>query len=334
MMTLKDFCDYIEKNIKRYLPEQYENADIEVQRTVKNNGLVLQGLTIRRPGISITPVYYLENAYERYMSGEGLENTISHVALSYMKYDAEKNSYAKITEKIGSYESAKEYLVASVVNTWRNMDRFDYIPHVEREDLSVIFKIVAASDMSQMATVTVNNQMLEKWGVSIDQLYSDALENTKKISPAVVMSMGNMLANMTGDQSMLMDDIPPEKQMYVVTNEHMNGGAINMFIDEPLAEIAEKLNSDLVVLPSSIHEIICVSVNIGDLDYMETMVRDINMSTVAQEEQLSDSIYYYDKEKHEIMLNQEHERRIEEQEKNEDKKEVAEENYTQPRHRR
>ncbi|SDB14813.1 DUF5688 family protein [Eubacterium oxidoreducens] len=62
-----------------------------------------------------------------------------------------------------------------------------------------------------------------------------------------------------------------------------------------LDKIAETVHSDLYILPSSIHEVICVSTELtDDLDFLMGMVRTVNGTEVREEEQLSDSVYRYD----------------------------------------
>ena len=56
------------------------------------------------------------------------------------------------------------------------------------------------------------------------------------------------------------------------------------------------LNDDLYIMPSSIHELICIpaaGVNPGDL---RTIVREINSTQVAVEDVLSNNVYLYRKE--------------------------------------
>ena len=63
-----------------------------------------------------------------------------------------------------------------------------------------------------------------------------------------------------------------------------------------LAEIAKKLNCDLYVLPSSIHE--CIIMPVTELHTKEDlskMVCHVNEREVLEEEILSDHVYYYDR---------------------------------------
>ena len=37
MMDYSEFMEYVEDNILKYLPPEYENADVELTKTLKNN---------------------------------------------------------------------------------------------------------------------------------------------------------------------------------------------------------------------------------------------------------------------------------------------------------
>lgn len=58
--------------------------------------------------------------------------------------------------------------------------------------------------------------------------------------------------------------------------------------------MAEKLQGDLLILPSSIHEVLVIP-DTGWQDYeaLNAMVRAVNREVVSREEQLSDHIYRY-----------------------------------------
>jgi hypothetical protein len=75
-------------------------------------------------------------------------------------------------------------------------------------------------------------------------------------------------------------------------------GAANIFYDETLSHVAENLGDDLIVLPSSIHEVICMPASVGSAEEMSCMVRTTNADHVTPEEQLSDNVYLYDAKEH------------------------------------
>lgn len=61
-----------------------------------------------------------------------------------------------------------------------------------------------------------------------------------------------------------------------------------------LQEFADRVGSDVFILPSSIHETLLIPANADmDTEYLRDMVRTVNRTKVAPDEILSDNVYYY-----------------------------------------
>ena len=121
----------------------------------------------------------------------------------------------------------------------------------------------------------------------------------KNIEESVIMNLGEMLFGMTGK------NMGTETPMVVVTNESKVFGATEILKSETLAKIAEDFDDDVVILPSSIHEVICVPLNDIDGNPMVGMVRDINRSVVDPKEVLSDNVYIYNRNTNNIEIRKE-----------------------------
>ena len=61
MMDFEEFKKNVAENIKDYLPEQYQNAEVSIQEVTKSNDIVLSGLMIKTEDSNIAPNIYLEN---------------------------------------------------------------------------------------------------------------------------------------------------------------------------------------------------------------------------------------------------------------------------------
>lgn len=85
----------------------------------------------------------------------------------------------------------------------------------------------------------------------------------------------------------VMMETQDERSMYVITNESKLFGATSMLYEETLYELAEKIGSDLYILPSSIHEVIAVSADFGSPDEWAEMVYESNMDQVDINDRLS-----------------------------------------------
>ena len=101
---------------------------------------------------------------------------------------------------------------------------------------------------------------------------------------------------------MMIAEIPPEQTMWVISNEKGINGAASMLYENELHELAESLESDLYILPSSVHEVIAVSSDMGSPEMLAQMVVEVNMQEVSLDERLSNQVYHYDKDLRKLTL--------------------------------
>ena len=91
---------------------------------------------------------------------------------------------------------------------------------------------------------------------------------------------------------------PNKTPFYVVTNKSEYKGASAILNKKMLSEFGRKYNiNKVVVIPSSIHEMLILSADILELERMEEltkMVQDVNANEVLVREQLSDRAYILD----------------------------------------
>ena len=103
-------------------------------------------------------------------------------------------------------------------------------------------------------------------------------------------------------------------------------------LDETFAmdEIAEKLGGDFIVLPSSVHETIVLPIN-EDMDpkELEGMVQQINAGVVSDEDKLSDHVFQYDSESHELVRMDKMEERKHEKEASVEKNDKSQEDRSE-----
>lgn len=155
-------------------------------------------------------------------------------------------------------------------------------------------------DMEMYVRVRVSENSTYKiksgvFNVSEDEIFARAILNMKK--DILVEDMVEIMAEMMGcDISEISD---PNSQMIVITNKAKLNGAVAICDKELLSTIAKKYNSNLLIIPSSIHECIIYINNNPDMELYSNMVREVN-ETIEPEEILSDHAYFFNKETCEI----------------------------------
>ena len=101
---------------------------------------------------------------------------------------------------------------------------------------------------------------------------------------------------------MMFEEMPPTQQMYVISNsKKVNGAASMLYVDE-LFELSKKIGTSLYILPSSVHEVIAVSTEMGNPETLSEMVREVNDTQVSEEEQLSDHVYFFNADTKELKI--------------------------------
>ena len=170
--------------------------------------------------------------------------------------------------------------------------------------------MIGESSADGVATITIKEEHMAVWGVTVEDLHSLAMKNSQEKLPAKVQSMNDIMLEMLGRdglpeevvEAMIMN-MPPENQMYVISNSNSVNGASAIFYSDALAELSDRLGGvDLFVLPSSVHEVIAVSTDMGTPEMLAQMVQEVNGTQVSLEEQLSDHVYKFDAKTRELAL--------------------------------
>lgn len=308
MMEYEIFKGVVGEKFKEFLPEKYQDAQVEIRPVDKVNR-TLDGLSIRvnEPGMNISSTIYVNHMYEDYVTTENLNATLERAAEGFMKAMEQKESFN--VNELTNAECAKDKIVFQLINTEQNKEMLANMPHREFKDLSVIYRMVVKIDGEGIASTPVHNGLADTLGFTEEQLFKLAAENTKRLLPPVVKSMNDVMREIFMKDGMppeiadmMLGEMPPEQQMYVISNNKGINGAVSMLYEDGLHELAEKLGSDLYIMPSSIHEVIAVSTDLGNPNELAAMVAEINMDQVALDERLSNQVYHYDKDLRKVTL--------------------------------
>lgn len=279
---MKDKINEVIRRIQYLLPE----VEVTSQKVQKNNDVILTGVVLKSQDNNIAPVFYIDGMIE---NGWSYDRIAMDIYRSYQAHDGAE--YSSITFQISDYETISHMLTLQLINRTMNESLLKDIPYVPfLEDLAVIVLIDLEKDLRACATVKVSSQILELWGVSFDEVYHKAYLNLIK-EEAIVSSMSDVLSELGYEEIGELDI-----NLYILTNESRIHGATIMLRESLLKELTEKFNSDLVIIPSSIHELLLVPTNdsyIFDKDMFDNMVREVNESHVDPVEILSDHIYMY-----------------------------------------
>lgn len=304
-MEYEDFLEQVKENIKDFLPEKFADASVMVNRVVKNNDCVLDGLAIRTGESNISPTIYLNPYFEQVRDGVEADDVMARIAAAYQAHYIDHDMDVSAVTDFGN---VKDRIVCRLINEEANRHFLEDKPYTKVEDLAVVYQILMDKNEAGAATITITDNLLDTYGIGIEDLHELAIRNMDILQPHSFKGMGEtMMEMMAEDTGMdiseaeamapwLMPDIP--ETMFVLTNDMKLYGAAAILNDDIRQEIAGKVG-DFYVLPSSVHETLIVPKAAG-LEYgeLEQMVQEVNQAQVSPQERLSDHIYEYDAGEH------------------------------------
>lgn len=258
---------------------------ISTQEITKNNGVERTGLTIREnsaPGIDISPVIYIDKAI---LSGKSIDEIVNYVIDIY-KNGSAPEAIVGFIDKITDFGQIKEYLRPRLVNKERNRESLGVLPYKDFLDLAVIAVIDIPNSENSMS-IKVNEQLLAKWETNFDVIYDICMTNLEK-EHCKIADISDVIAPFDPELAVM-----EHGNMYVLTNTSGNFGANQILKEEVLKAFAWRIHSDILAIPSSIHEWILVPNRIADsLNYINFMIKEVNQ-TLEEEDILSEHFYYF-----------------------------------------
>lgn len=304
-MKYEDFVCFIQTEMKEKLGEE---VHVELHQIIKNNSVVLDGLSIQDKGCGIAPTIYLNDFYEEYCKGMTMPEILDCITSIYQKSKVKKNFDTKFYT---DYERVRSRLACKIINREKNEELLKRVPHILFLDMAIVLYYKMSDSKMGNGTILVYESHRKNWGVSREQLFREAKENTLRMLPVELMSMKSVLEgylqeeneeeNSTGRNAGAGTGREDEIPMYILTNQENYFGAVNMIFDSVLEEAGMKLGQDFWVLPSSVHECILVPADAHtEKERLEAMVQQVNANEVMPEEYLSDSVYFYQRELHKL----------------------------------
>ena len=219
--------------------------------------------------------------------------------------------YDKVFEDVDAlldYNAVKDYLFMTVINAEEHKNDLATMPHTIIGDLAIVYKIMIQTTNDRFCSARVTNQLMDQYGIDVNKLHNDALISSPNMMKPEILPLETMLMGIPRDIALA----EKEQQLVVLTNENHTEGAATMFYAGVLNDLAEKLEHDLYIIPSSTDECIalCDSPSLN-IDHVKEMLRSVNKSEMVDpDKKLSDHLYHYDKDEHILEKADDYEKRI------------------------
>ena len=284
----------------------YETEVIEIEGRIGPERKLLQK---ERQKHSLTAAVRIDELYEDYMRDltEGhpvmMDTVVNKVIEAFHTTPPIGYTLDEVKKILGDWQEVKQRLFLDICNRYKNHDYikgkvFEYI-----EDLALVAKICINRSNGQTCSCPVNEDMVAEWGVTKEEVMTEAKKNAENIVPAIFgnsqevagMMMSNILEN-----NAEADILPMLALMMAPPNFHVittvnNDTAAALFYDGMMDKVAEEFNGFFFVIPSSNKELLILP---GD-DFttpaeLSSMIQDVNNSDrVTEDEILSDHAYVY-----------------------------------------
>jgi len=293
LLDYESFVSYIKNSISKNMGKGY---DVGINKVIHDNFPETDILTVLKEGRNIAPNIYLNAYYESYLAGTSMTEIIKRLIMIY-KHCSIPAIYDNLNY---SLDVIKSHIFFRIINFKRNMKILNQIPYIRFWDMAVTFHCLVRSYDDSVSIIRITNEHLRRWGITVDELHRLAYDNTRKLFPPSLRTIDEILNEYLCNDSKY-DESKDSCHLYILSNEKGVYGAFYILYKDIIRDFARLINSNLYILPSSIHEIILVPVKDSPgKEYLSRLVSEINESMISDEEILSDNVYIYYVEKDEI----------------------------------
>lgn len=294
------------------LPEDVDDCEVSIQHVIKNNGIILDAVSIYQNGEQISPNIYLKPYYDSYQMGKPLDFILAEIICQYRKEREETN--IKYID-LDVYDRVKDKLILRIVNYDRNREMLKECPHKRFLDLAIVFRYIVSDDMLGIASIQITDREFSGWDIGLDELYNIALFNTMQNYPWQMDPLTKIVFDCFEDRlgeslsADIYEDIKHMKNemtgvnLFILSNNQKVFGAACILYDNVIRNFARVQDSNIYIMPSSVHEVMLIPEDDNtDPEFLHELLSDANRTSVGLIDLLSDNLYYYDLEKDRIEL--------------------------------
>lgn len=297
MMNYEQFKKTVKENFMNYMPDKFKDMEPLISQVEKVNS-TLDAIGVKDDNTSAFPTIYINDMYKDYQNGADLE-TILTAACDVIARAYNEALGINVSDILAN---ASDNIFFMLINTEQNQSLLNSVPHRSFHDLSIIYRIMVKFDKNGLQAIPITNGLAAKLKMTEEQLFKCAENNTQRLFPPTVKTMSDAMRKVFISMGMsedfinkVLDRMSPEPNMWIISNTSCINGASSILYENELHELAEKMESDLYILPSSIHEVVAISTEIGCPEDLAQMIAEVNVSEVPLEDRLSNQVYHYDR---------------------------------------
>ena len=235
----------------------------------------------------------IDDMYENYVSGKAtIYDTVEFIYDTLTSIDNNIDEHVQFDFK--KWEDVKPRLFVAAAKKSYNEEYLKDKVYLEIGDIALVVRIyVYTTNDGEVASAAMPEPILKEYNLSKEDVVEAALKNSTELFPGSCMNLSDVLQKFIPAGTMPAGEI----DLWCVANGQ-NGGAAALFYPGMMNEIKEKLGGNFYILPSSMHEVLVISINALQEKNMNAqdmidLVRGVNKAEVSAEEQLSDNPLVY-----------------------------------------
>ena len=202
-----------------------------------------------------------------------------------------RNPIVNVSKITDNWDEIKERIFPVLVNKQWNEQRLENLVHMDFLNFAVMLKYYVDDIPAGKGSINVSHELMEAWGIDEHVLWKTAAEKLEN-EEFTIMDLEDIVMREFGTEF----QSDRSGALYILTNKGALNGAAAMLRTDILISFAESIGKNFYILPSSIHELILLpdhgNYRVAEL---QDMVKTVNLTTVAEEERLSDDIYYFNR---------------------------------------
>lgn len=253
----------------------------DAKKIEKNNGTVYTGICLAcGSGVSASPLLYMEQIYREQYTEADIPSIGARIVKTLL---TPIPKYLSVVFR--DYEDVRERIVYRLVGRSGNEQHLHRAAHRDFLDMAITYAVML-EDGTQVGLAEISWEMLENWNVSEETLFQQAGLNTKVLLGERMTCFKDLIC--LPEQAEALGNM-----MYLLSNMKAYFGASAMLYSDGVRALAQLWESDLYILPASVHEVVVMPRRDADLPRVRETVRAVNASERKKEDVLTGSVYIY-----------------------------------------
>lgn len=209
---------------------------------------------------------------------------------------------AAVADTLGEYKNARSRLRTFLADPDTDKTFLSDKPWTHCVAFAMYYRVHILRDEENSVQIAVTKDMLERWGISADQLHKDALEATQAADEVFLQNETLYLEYTEGSTQNLLNapclTIGPgfaDLHLYELSLLRKFGGASVIGWDGVLDRTARYLGNSFYLLAPSVNYCLVISASIATRRSAQSMLEKGIAGIVPEKERLSTKLHYYDR---------------------------------------